>query len=62
VSLARYLSTARSGWARVAAANLTVSRLPDARQFPQETWEWTVGRDLKDRIMGTYCTCCCCYC
>jgi hypothetical protein len=26
--------------------------LPDVQQFPEETWEWTIGRDFKDRVIG----------
>lgn len=26
--------------------------LPDVRKFPEETWEWTIGRDFKDRVIG----------
>ena len=26
--------------------------LPDEVKFPEETWEWTIGRDFKDRVIG----------
>jgi hypothetical protein len=26
--------------------------LPDLQKYPQSTWEWTIGRDFKDRIAG----------
>ena len=26
--------------------------LPDMRKYPEETWEWTINRDFRDRVMG----------
>ncbi len=40
------------GWSDV-SAYLSVLNLPDPVQFPMETWEWTIGRDYRDRIAGT---------
>ena len=34
------------------SAYLSVLTLPDPVQFPMETWEWTIGRDYRDRIAG----------
>jgi len=39
------------GWSDV-SAYLSVLNLPDPVQFPMETWEWTIGRDYRDRIAG----------
>jgi hypothetical protein len=25
---------------------------PDVEKYPEETWEWTIGRDFKDRLAG----------
>ena len=30
--------------------------LPSVLKYPEETWEWTIGRDSKDRISGTFIT------
>jgi hypothetical protein len=27
--------------------------LPDVKKYPEETWEWTIGRDFKDRVAET---------
>ena len=40
-----------AGWSDV-SAYLSVLTLPDPVQFPMETWEWTIGRDYRDRIAG----------
>ena len=31
---------------------LSIENLPNEKQFPEETWEWTIARDFKDRITG----------
>eukprot|EP01041_Mallomonas_annulata_P009255 gene9255-19212_t len=28
-------------------------QLPDVNHYPEETWEWTIGRDFKDRVSDT---------
>jgi len=47
-----YTSLTGAAWATV-AQSLSVHALPPISKFPQETWEWTIGRDLKDRIIDT---------
>ncbi len=37
------------GWEEVLRA---LSALPDARKYGEDTWEWTIGRDFKDRLIG----------
>lgn len=39
------------GWEEV-SARLSIRNLPDPVQFPMETWEWTIGRDYRDRLAG----------
>lgn len=46
---AEYLQTTKVGWDIVMKH---LSQLPDSHQFPPETWEWTIGRDFKDRVAG----------
>jgi hypothetical protein len=29
-----------------------LSSLPDEMKYPETTWEWTIGRDFKDRLTG----------
>jgi hypothetical protein len=38
-------------WRTVVTA---LPRLPDVKKYPEETWEWTIGRDFKDRVLGKY--------
>lgn len=28
-----------------------LSKLPDLNKYPETTWEWTIGRDFKDRVV-----------
>lgn len=51
-SAAAYVRTLHHSWGRVAEAGLSVTTLPDPVQYPEETWEWTIGRDYRDRIIG----------
>jgi hypothetical protein len=30
-----------------------LNELPDVNKYPEETWEWTIGRDFKDRVAET---------
>lgn len=30
-----------------------MERLPDMKKYPEETWEWTINRDFRDRVSGT---------
>jgi hypothetical protein len=30
-----------------------LSELPDVDKYTEETWEWTIGRDFKDRVIDT---------
>jgi hypothetical protein len=46
-----YANLTGQAWASV-ARSLSVHALPPVSKFPQETWEWTIGRDLKDRVTG----------
>eukprot|EP01042_Synura_sphagnicola_P001191 gene1191-1345_t len=51
------LSGAEQRTKRVAEAWTSVlealPNLPDEAKYPQETWEWTIGRDFKDRVADT---------
>lgn len=29
-------------------------QLPPEDKYTEETWEWTIGRDFKDRLDGRY--------
>jgi len=49
---AEYLQSTKVGW-DIVMKHLT--QLPDHKQFPEETWEWTIGRDFKDRVAGMLC-------
>lgn len=40
-----------NSWSTV-LESLNIEKLPNEKQFPEETWEWTIGRDFKDRIAG----------
>lgn len=51
-SAANYVAITHASWGAV-SAKLAVSNLPDLVQYPMETWEWTIGRDYKDRVTGT---------
>lgn len=44
---------ANKAWAKV-VKHLPRDALPDPRVFPEETWEWTIVRDMKDRVTGEY--------
>jgi hypothetical protein len=44
-----YSKTVFSSWEKV-IKSLPV--LPDVKKYPEETWEWTIGRDFKDRVQG----------
>jgi hypothetical protein len=44
-----YAGTVARSWAQVTQE---LPRLPDVRKYPEETWEWTIGRDFKDRVAG----------
>lgn len=33
----------------------SIVSIPDAVKYPEETWEWTIGRDLLNRIEGNSC-------
>lgn len=46
-----YSKIAHDSWSMV-RSNLPV--LPNNKKYPEETWEWTIGRDFKDRLMGKY--------
>eukprot|EP01032_Pedospumella_encystans_P010482 gene10482-12246_t len=52
VTAERFVNNTHSGWSDV-FAYLSVLTLPDPVQFPMETWEWTIGRDYRDRIADT---------
>lgn len=49
-SAAEYLRTNNRNWKRVFEA---LPELPDPVKYPEETWEWTIGRDFKDRVVET---------
>jgi hypothetical protein len=51
---AMYVRVAHHSWERVGAA-VAVTTLPDPVQYPEETWEWTIGRDYRDRVIGKFC-------
>mmetsp|Transcript_21047 Transcript_21047/g.30398 ORF Transcript_21047/g.30398 Transcript_21047/m.30398 type:complete len:795 (-) Transcript_21047:201-2585(-) len=46
----RYTSIVRESWKAVRSA---LPSLPDEAKYPEETWEWTIGRDYKDRLTDT---------
>ncbi len=46
-----YSTIAENSWLTV---QTYLPRLPDTEKYPEETWEWTIGRDYKDRLMGKY--------
>jgi hypothetical protein len=35
-----------------------LNRFPDMNKYTELTWEWTIGRDYKDRVFGMiyYCS------
>ena len=37
-------------WRKVVSA---LPELPSLLKYPEETWEWTIGRDYKDRLGET---------
>lgn len=45
-----YTALARHSWEKVVSA---LPALPDLSKYPEETWEWTIGRDYKDRLSET---------
>ena len=51
IDTSMYVRIAQHSWTAV-ANTLSVRNLPDPVQYPQETWEWTIGRDYKNRIVG----------
>ena len=46
-----YLASTVRGWKNVFGH---LPALPDVKKFPEETWEWTIGRDFKDRVIGLF--------
>lgn len=56
ITPAMYVRILHHSWDKV---NITLSpvSLPDPVQYPEETWEWTIGRDYRDRIIGENCCC-----
>jgi hypothetical protein len=52
VTPAMYVRITHHSWERMGAA-VAVTSLPDPVQYPEETWEWTIGRDYRDRVIGT---------
>jgi hypothetical protein len=46
-----FLRMTDASWAKV---HSVLPSLPNETQFPMETWEWTIGRDFKDRVIGKY--------
>ena len=52
ITAEEYVGITHNGWDAVSESLSLLKGLPDAIQFPQETWEWTIGRDMKDRVIG----------
>lgn len=44
-----YRKQAIKSWREVLNA---LPMLPNVTKYPEETWEWTIGRDYKDRLQG----------
>lgn len=42
-----YMYMNENSWSKVAT---TLHTLPDLKKYPPETWEWTIGRDVTDRV------------
>lgn len=49
-SATQYSALAIAAWQRVLSF---LPRLPHVSKYPEETWEWTIGRDFKDRLTDT---------
>ena len=45
-----YSSSLEESW-RVVADNV-LKQLPPESKYSEETWEWTIARDMKDRLVG----------
>ncbi|RYH19587.1 DUF2723 domain-containing protein [archaeon] len=45
-----YMKQVHSSWSSVTKA---LPALPSDIKYPEETWEWTIGRDYKDRVGDT---------
>ena len=45
-----YNAVTHTNWQKVSKS---LSRLPDIEKYSEETWEWTIGRDFKDRVGDT---------
>ena len=52
ITAANYVAITHRSWGTV-SASLAVNNLPDLVQYSMESWEWTIGRDYKDRVTGT---------
>ena len=45
-----YRSYVHASWQHVLQ---NLRQLPNTQKYPEETWEWTIGRDFKDRVIDT---------
>lgn len=45
-----YTTPMEQSW-EVVASNV-LQRLPEESKYSEETWEWTIARDMKDRLVG----------
>ncbi len=45
----QYLQSTQQSWGTVLQS---LPQLPDVAKYSEDTWEWTIGRDFKDRVMG----------
>lgn len=48
----KYSSSLEKSW-QVVAENV-LKKLPEENKYSEETWEWTIARDMKDRLVGQY--------
>lgn len=49
-SAERYSSSLLQAWSVV--GDHVLRRLPEEAKYSEETWEWTIARDMKDRLVG----------
>ena len=49
-----YSTVLKTSWHTV--AENVLKKLPPESKYPEETWEWTIQRDMKDRLVGNLAT------